>query len=151
MEQLFQKQILPISLDEAWDFFSSPRNLDEITPEDLGFRIVSCAEGEMYEGQIITYKIGIAPGLSVSWVTEIKAVEERKAFVDEQRFGPYRFWHHRHHFEEVANGVEMTDLVHWALPFEPFTWPVKVFFVKPKVDRIFQHRRQILEERFGRA
>jgi ligand-binding SRPBCC domain-containing protein len=146
---LEQEQQLPISLEEAWDFFSSPRNLDAITPPDLGFRIVHCPGDKMYEGQIITYKVKIAPAAWVSWVTEIKAVEERRAFVDEQRAGPYRFWHHRHAFEETDEGVRMSDLVHYALPFGPFGGIAHAMFVRRKLEWIFESRRRILAERFA--
>ncbi len=146
---LEQKQKLPISLDEAWSFFSSPSNLDEITPDELGFKIVYQPGNKMYEGQIIEYKVMVAPGIWVPWVTEIKTVEKRASFVDEQRFGPYKFWHHRHTFEEVEGGVMMTDLVHYALPFWPFGEMGHGIFVRPKLKRIFSYRQEILEKRFG--
>lgn len=147
---LEQEQILPIPIEEAWAFFSSPRNLDSITPPELGFRIESCRSETMHEGQIITYRVKVAPAIWVPWVTEIKAVEEGRAFVDEQRFGPYKFWHHRHHFEPVAGGVRMRDLVHYALPLGPLGSLVHRLFVRPKLERIFGFRREILERRFGR-
>lgn len=146
---LEQTQRLAISLDEAWAFFSSPRNLDEITPPELGFRIESCRSDTMHEGQIITYKVMVFPGVWVPWVTEIKAVQQRASFVDEQRSGPYAFWHHRHHFAPVDGGVEMTDLVHYALPFWPFGELAHGLIVRPKLERIFGYRREILAERFG--
>ena len=146
---LDQEQILPISIGEAWDFFSSPRNLDEITPDDLGFQIRYCPGEMMYEGQIITYRVKIAPGIWVPWVTEIKAVDEGKAFVDEQRAGPYRFWHHRHAFEETDGGVKMTDLVHYALPFGPIGGIAHAIFVRKKLEWIFEFRKKLLAEKFG--
>ena len=148
LHQLKQEQVLPIGLDEAWDFFSSPKNLDAITPDDLGFKITSPDEGAMYEGQIITYKVKIAPLIWVDWVTEIKAVEEGKSFIDEQRFGPYAFWHHRHSFEVVEGGVKMNDLVNYGLPFGPFGAIAHVLFVRRKLEWIFNYRRKVLEERF---
>lgn len=150
IHQLKQEQFLPIGIDEAWEFFSSPRNLDAITPDDLGFKITSEDLGKMHEGQIITYKVKIAPLIWVDWVTEIKAVENRKAFIDEQRFGPYAFWHHRHHFEEVEGGVKMTDLVNYGLPFGPFGALAHALFVRRKLEWIFGERRRILGEKFGR-
>ena len=146
---LEREQILPIGIDEAWEFFSSPSNLDAITPPDLGFKITSRSEGAMYEGQLITYSVRVAPAVWVSWVTEIKAVEPRRAFVDEQRFGPYRFWHHRHLFEETPEGVRMSDRVHYALPFPPFGEIGHGWFVRPKLERIFDFRKQELARRFG--
>lgn len=146
---LEQEQLLPISIEEAWDFFSSPRNLDEITPPELGFRIESCRSETMHEGQIITYKVKVAPGIWIPWVTEIKAVAEGQSFIDEQRFGPYAFWHHRHVFEKHPEGVRMTDLVHYGMPFGPLGSLVHAIFVKSKLERIFGYRRQILAGKFG--
>jgi len=149
MHVLEQEQELPITPEEAWAFFSSPRNLDAITPPDLGFRIESCRSETMHEGQIITYRVKVAPGLWLPWVTEIKAVDEGRSFVDEQRFGPYKFWHHRHGFEAVDGGVRMVDLVHYALPFGPLGAIVHALFVRRKIEWIFRFRRRELERRFG--
>jgi ligand-binding SRPBCC domain-containing protein len=146
---LEQEQRLPISLAEAWHFFSSPRNLDEITPGDLGFKIVSLPGESMYVGQIITYKVMIFPGVWVPWVTEIKSVKEGSAFVDEQRFGPYKFWHHRHTFEEIPGGVLMRDHVHYGLGFGPFGAIAHAVFVRAKLRTIFEFRKQTLAKRFG--
>lgn len=146
---LEQEQCLPISLDAAWEFFSSPRNLDEITPGDLGFRIVSLRGDKLHEGQIITYQVKILPGVWMPWVTEIKCVEEGRSFIDEQRFGPYKFWHHRHTFEEIPGGVLMRDLVHYGLGFGPFGAIAHAVFVREKLKTIFGFRRQTLADRFG--
>lgn len=148
IHHLTQQQFLPICLEKAWDFFSSPANLDEITPADLGFKILYQPGQKMYEGQIIEYRVKLAPGIWVPWVTEIKSVKERQSFVDEQRFGPYKFWHHLHSFEEVEGGVMMTDLVHYALPFRPFGEIGHGLFVRPKLERIFGFRKEILRKRF---
>lgn len=146
---LEQEQVLPVSLAEAWDFFSSPHNLDAITPEEVGFVLERCEAGPMYEGQIITYLIRLAPLVRVRWVTEIKAVAELSAFIDEQRSGPYKFWHHRHSFEEVAGGVLMRDRVNYAVGFGPIGELAHLLFVRRKLETIFAHRRAILAERFG--
>lgn len=146
---LEQSQFLPITPAEAWDFFSSPANLDEITPDDLGFKIVYQPGERMYEGQIIEYRVMVFPGIWLPWVTEIKTVREGESFVDEQRFGPYKFWHHRHTFEETEGGVLMKDIVHYALPFWPFGEIGHGIFVRPKLERIFGFRKEILEKRFG--
>ena len=145
---LEQQQTLPISQEEAWEFFSSPANLEQITPSDVGFEITSPLEEKMFEGQIITYRVKIAPAVRVTWVTEIKSVIEGRSFVDEQRFGPYKFWHHRHEFESVDGGVLMRDRVHYALPFGPFGALVHAIFVRRKLEWIFQSRKQILAKRF---
>lgn len=149
IHKLEQSQFLPISISEAWEFFSTPRNLDEITPDDLGFRIVYQPGEKMYEGQIIEYQVMVAPFIWLPWVTEIKFVKEGHSFIDEQRFGPYKFWHHIHTFEEVEGGVLIKDLVHYALPFWPFGELGHGLFVKPKLEKIFGFRQKILEDRFG--
>lgn len=145
-----QEQVLPIGLDEAWRFFASPRNLDEITPTDLAFRIERCEDGPMHEGQIITYRIRLAPLIWTRWFTEIKAVEHGRAFIDEQRAGPYRFWHHRHSFEAVDGGTLMRDTVNYAIGFGPIGDLAHRLFVKQKLRKIFGYRREILAERFGK-
>ena len=151
IHRLKQEQLLPITIEEAWDFFSSPANLDAITPDDLGFKILTEDLERMHEGQIIIYKVKIAPLIWVDWVTEIKAVDEGASFIDEQRFGPYAFWHHRHYFEEVEGGVKMSDLVHYGLPFGPFGALAHALFVRRKLEWIFGERRRILDGKFGRA
>lgn len=147
---LEQEQILPIRIEDAWAFFSSPKNLDEITPDELGFKIESCRSDSIHEGQIITYKVMVFPGIWISWVTEIKAVEEGISFIDEQRFGPYAFWHHRHTFESVEGGVLMKDLVYYGMPFGPIGLLVHALLVKRKLGKIFAFRREMLDSRFVR-
>lgn len=146
VHRLEQQQVLPITLEQAWDFFSSPRNLDAITPPELGFEITCDPGPRAFAGQIITYRIRVAPFVRLSWVTEIKCVEEGRSFIDEQRFGPYRFWHHRHLFEEVPEGVRMTDTVHYALPFGLFGSLAHLLFVRRKLQRIFGYRKEILAQ-----
>lgn len=149
LHRLEQRQALPISLEEAWDFFSNPKNLDEITPDEVGFEITHCPEGRMYEGEIITYRVKIAPMIWVRWVTEIKAVEELVSFVDEQRAGPYKFWHHRHYFEEIPGGVLMTDLVNYSVGMGPIGEVAHKLFVHQQLNNIFEGRRDFLGKRFG--
>ena len=150
LHSLSREQILPIALAEAWDFFSSPRNLHSMIPPDQGFRIVDCPPEKMHEGQIISYKVNILPALWVPWISEIKAVEEGRAFIDEQRFGPYKFWHHRHLFEDVVSGVKITDLVHYIMPLGPLGAIAHALFARRKLEQIFDFRREVLERRFAR-
>lgn len=149
VHHLKQTQILPISIEEAWDFFSTPRNLDEITPEDLGFKITYLPSEKMYEGQIITYKVMIFPNIWVPWVTEITHVKEGSSFVDQQLSGPYKLWHHLHTFEEHPEGVLMTDLVHYSIGFSLLGEIPHRLLVKEKLKRIFQFRREAIEARFA--
>lgn len=142
------QQFVKISLDEAWTFFSSPGNLSKITPEHMGFQITSGAPGKMYPGQIITYNVSPIPGIKTNWVTEITHVEEKCYFVDEQRFGPYRMWHHEHHFEEQNGGVLMTDRVSYKLPMGYLGRLAHLLFVKKQLKQIFEYRRVVLERIF---
>ena len=145
-------QHLPITMEQAWNFFSSPANLKEITPANLGFNIVSQHHGEkMYAGQIIEYTVKPVLGLPLYWMTEITHVEDKKYFVDEQRFGPYSMWHHQHHFKATANGVEMTDIVHYKLPFWFLGDIANMLFVNQQLKTIFDYRHKIVEKKFGTA
>ncbi len=150
---LKRKQTLPIPLDSAWDFFSSPKNLREITPEYMDFRITSDPEflTKAYPGQIITYTVRPLLGIPLFWMTEITHVEPRQFFVDEQRVGPYSIWHHEHHFREVPGGVEMTDLVTYRLPFGWLGGFAHWLFVKKQLHMIFDFRRKTIDDYFGRA
>jgi len=144
-------QLLPISLDEAWAFFSSPKNLKEITPPYMGFEVHTPDDQleHMYAGQLISYTVRPVAGIPIKWTTEITHVIEGKYFVDEQRFGPYKLWHHQHHFEEVAEGVRMTDLVHYMLPFGPLGWLGRKLFVERQLKDIFDYREQAVERIFS--
>lgn len=144
-------QNLPIPLDKAWDFFSRPDNLKDITPTNLGFKVLSKYHGEtMYPGQIIEYKVSPVAGIPLYWMTEITHVTEGKYFVDEQRFGPYTMWHHQHHFKAISGGVEMTDIVHYKLPFWFLGDIGNTLFVKKQLTGIFGFRLQKTEELFGK-
>jgi ligand-binding SRPBCC domain-containing protein len=143
-------QRIPVSLNQAWDFFSKPDNLKDITPSTLGFTIISKHNGEkMYPGQIIEYKVKPLLGIPVYWMTEITHVAKEKFFVDEQRYGPYSLWHHQHHFKELTNGVEMTDIVHYKIPFWFLGDIANVLFIKNKLKEIFDYRFKIVEDKFG--
>jgi len=145
-------QRLPWTLEKTWDFFSSPKNLSKITPQKLGFNIISMHHGEkMYPGQIIEYKVSPILGIPLYWMTEITHVEEGKFFVDEQRFGPYSLWHHQHHFREVEGGVEMTDIVHYKLPLGFLGDIAQVLFVKKQLKEIFDYRYETVERLFSGA
>jgi ligand-binding SRPBCC domain-containing protein len=145
---LVEVQRLPISLPEAWSFFSDPRNLPRITPPSLGLEVTSDLPAKMYPGLIITYRVRPIPWVPVGWVTEITHVREPWLFVDEQRFGPYRFWHHEHHFRQVEGGVEMEDRVHYALPFGTVGTLFGGPLVRRRLAEIFSFRRRFLEREF---
>ncbi|MDX1317512.1 MAG: SRPBCC family protein [Xanthomarina gelatinilytica] len=146
---LSSKQKLPISLEKAWQFLSSPKNLKTITPDYMGFHILSGAEKPMFAGQIIQYIVTPVFGIKTHWVTEITHVVDKTYFVDEQRFGPYALWHHKHFLREVKGGVEMEDVIDYKLPFGFLGRWLHPILVKPKLTEIFNYRSQKLSELFG--
>ncbi len=148
--KLERSQILPISLEKAWEFFSRPENLNEITPDELSFKIITKVPGNVYEGLMIAYKVKPFPLVSFDWLTEITHVKAPHYFVDEQRIGPYKLWHHEHHFEACDGGVLMTDIVHYALPFGILGQLAHPMFIEKKLNRIFDYRYTTLENYFAK-
>ncbi|MCZ8168431.1 Ligand-binding SRPBCC domain-containing protein [Flavobacterium fontis] len=146
---LKSKQKLPITLEQAWDFFSDPMNLNTITPDDMGFKTLSGADRKMYPGQVIQYIVTPLLGIPMKWVTEITHVIDKEYFVDEQRFGPYALWHHKHFFKEIPGGVEMEDIVDYKLPMGVLGQLMHPVLVRPRLEQIFAYRTQKLVELFG--
>ncbi|MGF1557273.1 SRPBCC family protein [Paucihalobacter sp.] len=147
---LHATQKLPISLEDAWEFLSNPANLKVITPEYMTFKIVSGGDRPMYAGQMIEYIVTPLLGIKTSWVSEITHVEPLKYFVDEQRYGPYAMWHHKHFIKAIEGGVEMEDLIHYKVPLGFLGKLVLPYLVKPKLQEIFDYRTQALETKFGK-
>ncbi|WP_366183925.1 SRPBCC family protein [Flavobacterium ovatum] len=142
-------QIINASLEECWAFFSSPQNLQKITPETMGFKITDYDGKKMYAGQIIQYKVSPVLGVKLPWVTEITVVKDKSYFIDEQRFGPYALWHHKHFFEATAQGVKMTDVVHYGLPLGFLGRIMNTLVVKNKLTEIFAYREKAVNEIFN--
>ncbi len=140
---------LPISLDEAWGFFSSPKNLAVITPKELNLVPTTELPSEMYPGMFIEYTVRPLLGIPMKWVTEITHVREKAFFVDEQRMGPYQIWHHQHHFKAIPGGVEMLDILDYRLPLGPLGIMMEKIMVGKKVREIFEYRTGRLNELFG--
>lgn len=147
--RLTAKQNIPISKEEAWKFLSSPKNLKEITPDYMRFEILSSAVEKMYSGQIFQYIVTPVLGIKMCWVTEITHVEEGFYFVDEQRFGPYALWHHKHFIREIEGGVEMEDIIDYKIPMGFIGRWLHPLLVKPKLKEIFSYRKRKLNELFG--
>lgn len=146
---LQRTQQLPISLEQAWDFFSSPKNLKAITPEYMGFNIISGADKRTYPGQIIEYTVKPVLGIPMYWMTEITQVRDMEFFIDEQRVGPYAMWHHQHFFKAIEGGVEMEDIIHYRLPLGPLGSIAHGLFVKRQLEGIFTYRFKTLEDKWG--
>lgn len=149
MYQIRSLQAVPITPGKAWDFLSDPANLKKLTPEHMGFHILSGSERPMFPGQIIEYKISPFRGITTRWVTEISHVQEGEYFVDEQRFGPYAFWHHKHIIHPSPEGVLMEDIVDYKLPLGPLGKLAHALLVRKQLKRIFDYRSEKLIEMFG--
>ena len=148
--QFYAEQKMHASIDEVWDFISSPQNLKEITPDSMGFDITSKnLSKKMYPGMIISYIVKPLLGIKTNWVTEITQVREKEFFIDEQRIGPYALWHHEHHIEEIEDGVLMKDLITYQPPFGIFGAIANTLIIKSKLKEIFDYRQQAIEKKFG--
>jgi len=149
--QFYREQKIPCSIDEIWDFISSPKNLKRITPDYMGFDITTPHTYEkMHPGMIITYRVSPLLNIKTNWVTEITHVKEKVYFVDEQRAGPYKIWHHEHRIEPIEGGVLMTDLVTYQPPMGFLGSIANKLFIRKKIREIFDYRRRALEEIFGK-
>ncbi len=147
---LVSEQVLNIPINEAWSYFSSPENLSNITPAEMNFKITSDIGSKVYKGQIITYKVCPLPFLKTNWVTEITQVKENSFFIDEQRFGPYKMWHHEHWFESIdANNTLIKDKISYKIPLGFLGHIAQILFVKNQLNSIFEYRYKILEKLFN--
>ncbi len=144
-------QDIPSTIDKVWDFVSSPMNLKEITPASMNFIVTSHSIPEkIYAGMMITYKVSPVLGIPLNWCTEITQVSHLQYFVDEQREGPYRIWHHQHILEEIQGGVRMIDIIHYKVPFGILGKLANILFVKKQLKGIFEFRFKRVEEIFGK-
>ena len=143
------EQTLPLSILEAWNFFSNPKNLLKITPDHLGFEITSDVPEEIYPGCLITYKVSPFLGIKTNWVTEITQVKTGRYFIDEQRYGPYSMWHHEHFFFETKNGVLMKDKITYKVPGGLIGRALHPIIVLPRLKQIFSYRSEVLPKLLG--
>lgn len=145
---LHREQLIPATIERVWEYFSTPRNLNEMTPPDMAFEFEFGGDEPMYAGQVIGYRVAILPGVRVRWLTQITHVEPRRYFIDEQRVGPYRLWIHEHRFDPVDGGVRMRDHVIYALPLGPLGDLVHALFIRRRLEEIFDYRRRKAAELF---
>ena len=149
IRHLRREQFIPADPRRVWEFFASPLNLNELTPSDLRFRILGEVPAPMFAGQIIRYRISPLPGIWLNWVTEITVVEDGVRFVDEQRAGPYKRWHHEHRFVPEAGGVRMFDHVTYEVGWGPFGWLAEKLWVTRQLAKIFDYRERRVTEQFA--
>jgi len=146
---LHKTQKLPITLEKAWEFLSNPKNLKIITPDYMSFNIVSTIDRPLYTGQIIQYIVTPLLGIKTKWVSEITHIEDKQYFVDEQMYGPYSLWHHKHFIKEIEGGVEMEDIIDYKVPLGILGQIMHPILVKPKLEEIFSYRQKKLIDLFG--
>jgi len=147
--KIHTKQKLPITIEEGWGFLSNPKNLSCITPNYMKFKITDCDFKPVYEGQIIQYTVRPLLNIPLKWVTEITHVVNENYFVDEQRFGPYSLWHHKHFLREIDGGIEMEDIIHYKIPLGFIGEFLNFLFIKNQLKEIFEYRKKKLIEIFG--
>jgi len=139
--QLHKEQKLNAKISDVWNFAVSPKNLQRITPDKMGFEITSKnSEEKIYPGMIITYKVSPILNIKMNWVTEITQVKENKFFIDEQRLGPYKMWHHQHIFIDNEDHVLMKDIVTYIPPFGLLGDIANKLFIKRQLNEIFNYR-----------
>ena len=147
---LYAKQTVDKEIDFLWDFFSKPSNLNKLTPEDVEFKIISGKSDDFYAGKIISYKIKPFKLVTLNWITEISQVKEGSYFIDNQISGPYKMWHHEHHFKSNNDGTtEIIDKVKYKLPFYILGRISHKIFIKRKLINIFNFRQKKINELFN--
>lgn len=151
VQELRASQTVPIPCSQAWEFFSDPRNLAVITPDRMGFRLLSAPPPRIHAGLFLRYSVRVLPGYRTEWVSEITQSRAPEYFVDEQRVGPYRLWHHEHFLKPVPGGTLVEDVVHYALPFGLPGRLLAGAFVRGELETIFAFRARALRDRFGPA
>jgi ligand-binding SRPBCC domain-containing protein len=152
VHKLVSELYIPASVPLVWAFFCAPSNLQCLTPHYMKMRVTS---GELpaviYAGQIITYKVSPLLGVPISWTTEITHVEPGRRFVDDQRRGPFKLWHHQHLFEPHGSGTSMIDIVHYEIPLWIAGEIAHRLFVRRQIEEIFEYRRRMIEQCFPRG
>lgn len=150
--QLYREQQLNCTIETAWDFFSSPKNLANITPKDMGFTVLSDYENvAIYDGMVIDYIVAPLFKIPLKWKTRIRKVDFQVSFTDFQEKGPYKFWNHFHEFIPNENGVLMKDTVDYELPFGFLGKIAHKLMIKNKLIQIFDYRKAVLNKMFNNS
>ncbi len=150
IHRLLSTQVIPRPLDEVWEFFSTPKNLNALTPPEMSFQFTHGVDEPMYLGQLIEYRVQILPLIKATWLTEITHLKDHSYFVDEQRIGPYQFWYHEHRFTEIQAGTLTTDTVTYSIPLGSLGGDIiHSLLIRPKLQTIFSYRQLKLNELFS--
>ncbi|MEQ9262715.1 MAG: SRPBCC family protein [Owenweeksia sp.] len=147
-----QVQHIPVSLEQAWTFFSNPANLARLTPPQMNFKVLGeDLPDEVYEDLIVRFRVAALPGFRVNWTSVISKVVPMVYFADVQVEGPFKYWHHQHSFRETDTGVEITDELHYLPPFGIIGKLFHPLIVKRKLSETFEYRYQKINEVFENA
>jgi len=147
--QLYRRQALALPIREAWPFFSSPYNLNEITPDFFHVTVTSNVPEQIYSGLMISYSMKAVFGLPMAWLSEVSHCDKPKRFVYEQRIGPFKFWSHEVCLTEQGNGIVLEDIVFYAMPFGWLGQLLNKVLIADKLARIFKVRHDYLNGRWG--
>ena len=145
VNRLERSQVIDTDLDTAWQFISSPLNLEKLTPPEMGFEILTELPASMYDGLLIEYRVKIPLLGSRCWLSEIQGIREKKSFIDVQLVGPYRLWHHYHEVTQQRQGIAFRDVVTYVMPYGPFGSLAHHLFVREELETIFNFRDQALK------
>lgn len=147
--QLYRRQILNLSQQEAWDFFSSPYYLNEITPDFFNVEIVSNVPAKIYAGLMISYRMKAVWGLPMGWLSEISQCEEPHRFVYQQGVGPFKFWSHEVCLTQQEQSIIMEDIVFYAMPWGWLGQCLHALLIGGKLQQIFDTRQEYLQAKWG--
>jgi ligand-binding SRPBCC domain-containing protein len=151
IHQLYRRQELNMALAEAWDFFSSPHHLNDITPAFFHVEITSGVPPKIYAGLMIGYRMKAVFGIPMAWLSEISHCDEPKRFVYQQRLGPFKFWSHEVCLTETGQGVQLEDIVFYAMPFGWLGDLFNRWLIADRLERIFDARRDCLKRQWPMA
>ena len=149
LNEINSEQFINIKIQNVFDFFSKPENLQEITPKRLGFNIITPGPIEMEKGTVIDYYIKISY-IPIRWRTIITNYNPPYKFVDQQIKGPYSFWHHTHTFSKLNGGTLIKDNIKYLVPFGIIGKIINKIWIKRDLENIFDYRKnkiKILLER----
>ncbi|MEY3786597.1 MAG: hypothetical protein RLZ75_804 [Pseudomonadota bacterium] len=147
--QLYRRQHLNLTRQEAWKFFSSPYYLNDITPEFFHVSIISKVPEKIYAGLMLNYQMKAVFGIPMSWLSEISHCDEPKRFVYEQRIGPFKFWSHEVCLTETQNGIALEDIMFYAMPIGWLGQLINTVLIANKLECIFDTRRDYLDSKWG--
>lgn len=145
---LVSRQYIPVPPEKLFEYFSEAKNLEELTPGFLNFKIKSMSTDQIQEGTLIDYRLKIH-GVPAKWRARIEDWQPPKRFVDLQIKGPYSLWHHTHEFEKLGDGTLMTDRVRYRLPLGRIGWLGGGAFVARDVRKIFNYRKEIIDRKYN--